>query len=666
MQKIGFYITLAVISLFPLFFLPVTSDFYDFNKFIFLSVATIVLTILWGVSLVIEKQVKVTRSPLGLPLLFIAASWIASTVLRSPNKLDSFINPGETGTVIVLCLFVFIATNFFKNKKEILTAVYSLMASIGVLSLITIFWGTGLAAKIIPASPNLEFLRSVIWAPTGSLITTILAIAGILPLIIVILIKDRSSRTKSLILSAFLLINITAITVGSYRLFNPPTGAAKPVFLSIGSSWSIALESLKTSPLLGTGPGTFTEDFTRFKPNSENSKPSWNLRFNTGFNQYLNILTTVGILGLVSYAFLVLRTFYITSKAFKLPNSSIALAAGISALFIFATQLVLPGNLTTIGISFFLLTLCLAALKQLGTSMVHDSNIDIVASSSTGNHSTILAWIILALILIVSVPSSVVIYKVYLAEVLYHKALVYASQDNGKATYDTLLRAITTNPYRDTYRLAYSQTNFLLANSIASNQNLKDEDRNTVTQLIQRAIQEAKNAVALNPNKVANAENLGNIYRNLLNFAQGADSWTIAAYQQAIVLDPLNPSLRITLGSVYYTLKNYDDAIRILQTATDLKPDFANAHYNLSLAYSQKGDYPKAVTEMQTVTQLVDSSSADFTKAQEELAALKKKVGETTPPATPSASQLTKPEQLPTPKITPPIKLEEATPSATP
>ena len=179
--------------------------------------------------------------------------------------------------------------------------------------------------------------------------------------------------------------------------------------------------------------------------------------------------------------------------------------------------------------------------------------------------------------------------------------------------------------------------------------------------MIQQAIREAKNAVALNPSKVSNLENLVGVYRNLLNFVQGADSWTIASYNQAIALDPVNPNLRIALGGIYFNQKNWDDAIRLFQQAVNLKPDLANAHYNLAAGYREKGDYAKAVTSMQTVLSLLDKSSADYTKASQELVALN------ATPATPAASQLTQPEPLPTPKVNPPLKLDQSlSPEASP
>ena len=171
--------------------------------------------------------------------------------------------------------------------------------------------------------------------------------------------------------------------------------------------------------------------------------------------------------------------------------------------------------------------------------------------------------------------------------------------------------------------------------------------------------------MALNPTKVTNVENLASIYRNLLNFAQGADAWTIAAYQQAAVLDPVNPNLRIALGGVFFAQKNYDEAVRIFQTAVDLKPDLPNAHYNLAAAFREKGQYERALASLDQVMQYItDKNSSDYQTASAEADELKKKIAPKTAPISEkpvSPTQLTTPEkELPKLKIVPPIQVSEA------
>ena len=198
-----------------------------------------------------------------------------------------------------------------------------------------------------------------------------------------------------------------------------------------------------------------------------------------------------------------------------------------------------------------------------------------------------------------------------------------------------------------------------LASSIASKKNISDTDRSTVTQLIQQAISEGKATVTLNPDRSGNWQILAQIYQSIMPYAQGADQFAIQTYSQAATLDPIDPNLRIALGGVYYALGEYDNAIDAFKLAVLAKPDLANAHYNLAIAYREKKDYTDAETEMNNVLTLVPQNSADYKLAQSTLEDIKKNI-----PAA-SGNSLQAPQPAETSNIKPPITLpSEATPPA--
>lgn len=668
LQKTGFWISLFTIFLLPLFFLPITSEFYEFNKQALLIVSTLVLLLLLTTEYVSERQVRILRSPFGLPLLLLALSWIVSALLKTPNRVDAFLQPGNTSTIIAFVLFFTALINIVRSRRELDLLNLTFLGSLSLLSLVSIVWGSGLVETVIPAS----FLKNPLWNPAGNPLGTFVVLAASLPYLAIHIIKDKAGSPKTLFFAVCLFLNLIGAGVIGYRLFAPGT-TNRPVFLSHSTAWAIALESMKTSPLLGTGPATFISDFTRFRPIAFNLNPNWNIRFASSSNHYLHLLTTVGLAGLAAYLFLVSKTLSLFAKILRSPSESplytSVMASTITILLIFIIQIFLPTSFITTYFLFTLLSLATLSLKHLGSSLVHEANIDIVAASDSGHRSPLLPPLFLIFILALAAPTLYLGARAYWAEILFQKALMAAAKNDGKTTYDTLIRAMAANPYVDSYRIAYSQANLLIANSLAAKKDLTDEDRNTITQLIQQSIREAKNAVALNPAKVGNVENLAAVYRNLLNLAQGADQWTLASYQQAIQLDPPNPNLRIALGGLYFAGKNYDEAIHLFQAAVDLKPDLANAHYNLAAAYREKGDFTRALLSMQNVLNTLDRTSSDYSKASGELAELQKKVSVTpTPPATAgAASELESPEPLPSPRISPPIELsEDLGPNATP
>jgi len=655
-HRIGFYITLAGVLLIPFFFLPFTSEFYEYNKHFLLIFLSLLLLVTLSAGFILDKQVRITRSPLGLPLLLLSVAWLISTFTKTPNRTDALLDPSQTSTIISLVVFFFCSINFIKIKKDLDQLITTSLISISILSLISLVWGSGLMEKILPVS----FLKSSIWTPTGNPLTTLIISLSFLPFIGVLIARQKGQSKKTLALATSLFLVFVSSCLVAYRTFRQNT----PIFLSQGTSWAIALEALKVSPILGTGPSTYLTDFTRFRPISYNLTQNWAVRFNSSSNYYLQLVATVGLLGTGAFLFLAFKTITLFLKSFRTNSESSAhhpvLAASLSASLIFAALLFVPANTTVLFVLFLFLIITISSYKLIGSSFVQEANIEVIAATDSGHRSPILPWVFAAAALLVIVPSVLFFSKAYAAEVTFRNALALASKNDGKATYDALNRAVRLNPYKDTYRIAASKTNLLLANSAASKKDLTAEDRNLITQLIQQSIREAKNAVSLNPAKVTNIENLASVYQNLLNYAQGADSWALASYRQAIALDPSNPALRVSLGGTYFAQKNYDEAIRVFQQAADLKPNYSNAYYNLSAAYKEKKDYVNAFQAMQTVVNTLDKSTADYAKAQKELEELAKLAtpNQVAPQVSaPAGTELESPKALPTPKVNPPLKL---------
>ena len=223
--------------------------------------------------------------------------------------------------------------------------------------------------------------------------------------------------------------------------------------------------------------------------------------------------------------------------------------------------------------------------------------------------------------------------KAYMSEYMFQQSL---STNNLKNVYEKMRTAVGDNPYNERIRTNFVQVNLLIANTVAGRAKkdekgqpkLSEQDRQTVSQAIQAAIDEAKAVVSLNPSKATNWELLASVYRSITGVVQGADTWTVSAYQRAIVLDPQNPVYRVALGGVLYGFKQYDDSSRLFEQAVSLKPDWPNAQYNYAWAMYQKGDYLKAATAMQACVSLLNpkKDAADYKKAFADLEEFKKKV----------------------------------------
>ena len=637
---------IVLVGLLPLFFLPLTPDFYDFNKNFLLVTCCLLLLVAWAIKMILEKKVVFRRTVFDLPILALAVAYILATIFSSPNKFEALLAPGETGTILALVLLYFVIVNNIKEQSA-KRIVQSLIVSASLLGLIALFQFIGLGEAFVPAGRGLDWLRLKFFTPAGSLpaLGSFLAVSLVLAITRIYTNWKTNRHEQSLYLYFFIsLLILAGLVVSLYQIFS----TAKPILLSYQNSWMIAIEALKIRPLFGIGPANFLTAFDAFKPISINFGDMWALKFASSANFYLQLLTTVGLLGALAMAFLIWKIIKEIKILRELDNKG---SFYLAIILVLVLNLIIPVNFSLLFLLFLLLALL--ALNLPGKEYSETSQI--------------LPVIIAIPCFLLLVAGCLFLGRAYAAEFYFNQSLEALRQNQGTQTYNLMIKSIGLNPYRESFRLNYSQVNLALANAIASKTDITDQDRQNISALVQQSIREAKTAVSLNPTSANNWSNLAFIYRRLINFAEGADQWSITAYQQAINLDPFNPQLRLSLGGVYYSLQNWDEALRQFEISVQIKPDFTNGHYNLSAAYREKGDFAKAANEMETALSLVPADSQDYQKAQEELTALKKKLGEKAEKAaqTPSES-LVPPEPAPT-GIKPPLELpEEAQPEITP
>lgn len=114
-----------------------------------------------------------------------------------------------------------------------------------------------------------------------------------------------------------------------------------------------------------------------------------------------------------------------------------------------------------------------------------------------------------------------------------------------------------------------------------------------------RAIAAFKQALALNPESPETLTELSQVH-----LRSNQPNEAIATAQQAVILAPKSAGAFVTLGSAFLMREMPDEAIEALKKATKLKPDSAEAVNNLGFAYGQKGETERAITAFKTAIRL--------------------------------------------------------------
>ena len=624
--------------LIPLFFLPLTPNFFDFNKNYLLFILASISPISFCIRSITRRQIQLSLSPASFPFFFLIIIFLLSSIFQSPNTHQALFE--HVAPIISLIIIFITTTSSQKNKSLIKKTFYALIASSLITSLISIY-----QASDLNSFSSITWLQNKTFSPLGNPLSLITFLIPLLPAFIFLIFKTKSVWEKTFSVVTSIIIILALATQISFYL--PPNQITQFILLPYTAGWSITVDIFKSlrTILLGVGPGNFINAFSVLRPISLNLTPYWNVRFNVSSSYILTLLTTTGILATISFLLAQINTL----KQFKKTEtkSPYLIASFIILAISSLTLLLLPSNTSLLTINFLSLSLVVLQLKIQSSPSIKDQVFSLVASSHQNTRKTpvlslALSFFSFLLLIFFWIPAT----NDYLAARATYKAFVNLNQDTSIA-YQELEKAYLTSPTNSTYRTNFAQTSLAIANNIAAKTDLTDEDRTQITQLIEQSIRESKNAIQLNPQNVIYWENLASVYNQLTNFAEGAVDWTIASYSQAIQLDPTNPELRLNLGGVYLSLSDNTQAIKLFEQAINLKSDWPNAHYNLAAAYKANQQYAPALQQMQIVSELIPPESADYQNVQIELTKLQKMVPAST------TEDTTQPDEKETQLITP-------------
>ncbi|MFC1710147.1 tetratricopeptide repeat protein [Patescibacteria group bacterium] len=614
-EKYSLYL---VVFLVPLAIIPVFPNYFVTIKIILLVVGVLVALLAKVLKMLVTGKLEIRVSKFDLPLLIIAVGYLVSSFVVTPNKMEAFFLPGTATIMIASFVLYFLINQLGKKDKVMLLiplVISGILVSLVSLAAVTNIFSSISSLPVIVKQPGFTTL--------GGNLPAAIFLAVLIPLALAQIVKVKDASYKALwgISLGFIFLGLLG------NIFNLlPGKPTSPKFASFATHWSINIDTIKESPILGVGPGNYLTAFNRFRPLEYNTTDLWAFKF-TNARSYMMTLTTetglLGMAGLILLAIVVYRVYQSDVQSKSESNKSYATKLNFLALLVsFALLALTIASVSVILLFFVVLAINSKTKKIILNLSAQGLGSDYENAPAQGFASKLPS--ILVSVPIVVIAGFIIYYGVTAvpAEATYKKALDALALNDGTQTYQLMRQAAAQNPFVDRYHSSLAQVNLALANSVAQKpegEEITDEDRATITQLIQQSIAEGKATVSLNPPRAGTWELLGGIYRSVMPFAQGADQFAVQSYSQAIALDPINPNLRIALGGIYYALGDYDSAIETFRLAVIAKPDLPNSHYNLAVAYREKGEIDKAIEQMTIVLSLVDRDSSDYELAKSEL-----------------------------------------------
>lgn len=697
LEKVSNIVPFITVLLVPIFFLPITTEFFSFNKLALITIALLVLLISLGIKVLTGEKIEFVKSSIDKSILAVLVVMTLSTIF-SINKTDSVF--GTQGrwlglfSFAVIVGYFFLSTPAYKNSKIIKGSIYALVISSAISSMASIlsyykiylssepflriqnFSLTGsikdaviLAALAITAALMISIYEN--FAPakvallatiainfffiaiTGTLLGWALIIIGLAATIFFVDKELLINKKFDLIAPLVLMVLILGLSIlPSSRSVLIDNAYVSEVTLPAKESWYISTSTIQDYPILATGPATFQLNYTRYRPLSTNNTNIWDRRFDKPYNELFNVLGTMGIVGtaiVLVFALRVLKFSY-ASKQIK-EDTGLARIAGALTIVMMASFLFTYASVLNVFLLFFFLSILVGAHTLAGDQTKHVKQLVIEStnlSSIASDSGSVIASQYTKYVLCVPVFLLVgyvgfLSFKNYAGEYFMRKSLIALINNDSNGTYNHQILALKYNPNRDTYYDSFARTNLTLANALATKPNLTDAEKETIQTLVSQAIRNTRTATEVaGPLNVSNWETRALIYRNLINVAQNASEWAINSYNTAIQLDPTNPRLRLDLGGIYFAQGDFLSAANQFRQATSLKQDYANAHYNFALSLVRLNEFEQAKKEFEITKLLVPQDSEDRKLIEKEIASLPQpSVAGSATQAKPTVEQLT-------------------------
>ncbi len=400
-------------------------------------------------------------------------------------------------------------------------------------------------------------------------------------------VEDAPGEPKPIGLPLLALIVALFFLIGGSTIGNALASTFGASFIDVRPSWqatfAVGGHTYASSPLVGSGPSTFGEEWLKYRDRGLNDTIFWNVDFSSGIGFVPTSMVTTGIIGTLAWlAFLGLFLFAgVRMLIMRLPQGRVmrfvTTMSFIGAAYVLVLAIVSTPGPVVLAAGYALLGIAASSMRH-GRDKVEWG---VIFSRNPRVGFAIV--FLLTLLLIGTVYAAYITTVRYLASLSYGEAAAALSRGDLPAADAAINSSILFAPQDRTYRLA-AAIGVAHMNEVASSETLTPTDAQTQFQAaLSASVAAAMRATELAPNNYQNWLALGGVYQSVVPLKiEGAVEQAVASYERAGALAPTNPGVPYTLAQLAIASGDYPGAEADLLAAIALKRDYTQAILLLS------------------------------------------------------------------------------------
>jgi len=333
----------------------------------------------------------------------------------------------------------------------------------------------------------------------------------------------------------------------------------------------------------------------KWRPATINTTPFWNTRFSAGVGLIPSLFAETGFLGILSVIVLLGMLIFYAIKAivsFEFSyEQDLLITVFLMSAYLWAANIFYAPDFIILFLAFLVSGIFVALTSRM--MMTRKITLPIFKSSGSG----FLSIIFVIFIFMASVWGIFFLCERYASEYYFAQGVNEFNRGGDIESAKMNISKALNITEQDRYYRALTEINLLMLRDLLNKTNISAEElRSEFESILTETVKNAQSAIKLNDIAPLNWMSLGRVYEAVLPFRiSGAAEAAYAAYDKAIERNPMNPEAFLAKAQIAFATANYDEARLLLNKATELKSDYAQARFLLAQIAVQQGDLKEAV-----------------------------------------------------------------------